>query len=64
LKYTLRINVEIVQGDQYNTGLRISETHEFDAKDFSELCAILVKFHKLGEALARHRSGAGRSITG
>lgn len=54
-KLTMRINVEITQGDAYSNGLRISENHEFSAADFSQLCAILVKFHELGEAIAAQK---------
>lgn len=54
-KYTVRINVEIVQGDGYGSGLRVSEGHEFHAENFSQLCAILVKFHELGEAIAAQK---------
>jgi hypothetical protein len=53
MKYTLRINVEINQGDSYGNGLRVSENHEFEAGSFAELCQILTKFHELGEALKR-----------
>lgn len=54
MKYSLKIQVEIVQGDGYGQGLRISEGHEFQANTFAELCEILVKFHELGVELSKH----------